>query len=408
MTTALRDLIPNPSAAELDLVSAYGAAPSDPRRERQFLAFAKTGLPHRRMENWRWSDFKAAVELDADATPAVLDDPLDTGDAIVFRVRADGVDIPSSLPSGVRLIQSNDTQAVAGAEDLPMVALAASLSGGGTKPAALMFEISEDQPRRFHFAFEGRVATNFSNISFVVRPGIKFDLSESYLCGAGLMASVLDIYAQDGASVTRTVYQNGIENASLAATCLVRLEKEAKFTQTSLAFGGKRVRLETRLTHERTGAEAHINAAYLVSENRHVDFTTHIRHGAPSCVTRQVTKGAVQDGGTGVFQGKFYVPRISGQHTDADMQHNALLLEDGAAVFAKPELEIYADDVECAHGNTCGALDENQLFYMRQRGIPEAAAKAMLTEAFVGEVLDHAGDLSDVLREEAGKWLKAT
>jgi Fe-S cluster assembly protein SufD len=113
----------------------------------------------------------------------------------------------------------------------------------------------------------------------------------------------------------------------------------------------------------------------------------------------------VLDGGRGVYQGKFFVPRNVGQKTDADMQHNALLLEDGAEVFAKPELEIYADDVECAHGNTSGALDTNQMFYMRQRGIAEEEARALLTEAFIAEALEEAGELEEILREQARAWL---
>jgi hypothetical protein len=104
--------------------------------------------------------------------------------------------------------------------------------------------------------------------------------------------------------------------------------------------------------------------------------------------------------------GKFMVPRKVGQRTDAAMQHHALLLEYGAEVFAKPELEIYADDVECAHGNTCGALDGDQLFYLRQRGIPETEAKALLTQAFVTEALESAPDLAaEILRAAAEAWL---
>ena len=136
-------------------------------------------------------------------------------------------------------------------------------------------------------------------------------------------------------------------------------------------------------------------------------LTSEVRHADTDCITNQLTKGAVRDGGRGVFQGKFKVPRIVGQRTSADMQHNALLLENGAEVFAKPELEIYADDVECAHGNTSGQMDENALFYMRQRGIPEAVAKAMLTEAFVAEALETAHDVArEALLETARSWLR--
>ena len=115
------------------------------------------------------------------------------------------------------------------------------------------------------------------------------------------------------------------------------------------------------------------------------------------------------DGGRGVFQGKFHVPRSVGQHTDADMQHQALLLENGAEVFAKPELEIYADDVECAHGNTSGQLDESALFYMRQRGIPVAEARAMLTEAFIAEALETAHpDVLQTLLDASRDFLRGS
>ena len=178
-------------------------------------------------------------------------------------------------------------------------------------------------------------------------------------------------------------------------------------TQTMLAFGAKISRLETLIIHEGKEASVTMNTAYLSGPGKHVDVTTEVRHTDTDCETSQLTKGAVRDGGKGVFQGKFIVPRIVGQRTNADMQHNALLLENGAEVFAKPELEIYADDVECAHGNTCGQMDDNALFYMRQRGIPEATAKAMLTEAFVAEALESADNaVHDVLLETARAWLK--
>jgi Fe-S cluster assembly protein SufD len=101
---------------------------------------------------------------------------------------------------------------------------------------------------------------------------------------------------------------------------------------------------------------------------------------------RQLVKGAARAGGRGVFQGKFRVDRAA-QLTDARMRHSALLLEAAAEAFAKPELEIYADNVQCAHGSTSGQLDADALFYLRQRGLPEPAARALLTRAFLAEAL---------------------
>jgi len=107
-----------------------------------------------------------------------------------------------------------------------------------------------------------------------------------------------------------------------------------------------------------------------------------------------------------VFQGKFLVQRPA-QHTDAEMRHDALMLSDSSEIRSKPELEIYADDVACAHGNTIGQLDESALFYMQQRGIPAAQARALLTEAFLADVFDDLDD-EDLRESILGKlrgWL---
>jgi len=114
-------------------------------------------------------------------------------------------------------------------------------------------------------------------------------------------------------------------------------------------------------------------------------------------VTRQLIKGAARKGGRGVFQGKILVAPQA-QKTDARQNHHALLLDDGAEVFARPELEIHADDVACAHGNSVGALDAMALFYMRQRGLPETAARALLVRAFLEEAVP--GWLPDNIRTE--------
>ena len=407
MTTALRDMIANPTTAELELVARYGMQPEDSRRERLFEAFSRTGLPHRRLEAWKWTDFKVALQgLDRPSTPP-SHDPIPHAGALVFRFSPNGYFPPDHIPDGLNVFEKDEAQALGAAEDVPLGALAASLSGGKARPATLLLEVTSKELPRLHFQFSGEGEANFARVVVVVRSDMALTVSESHLGGAGLTSSVIEFGLQKGSAVNRTVYQRGTSEETIASTALVHLDADSHYTQTSLAFGAKVARLETRVTHQEPSAKATLNAAYLVGKDLHTDFTTHVRHGANSCVTRQLTKGAVLNGGTGVFQGKFFVPRTAGQYTGADMQHKALLLEDGAVVFAKPELEIYADDVECAHGNTSGALDDDQLFYMRQRGLPEKTARALLTQAFVAEAFAEAGALEEVLRAEAESWLAA-
>ena len=408
MTIALRDLIKNPTAAELELVARYGMQPEDARRERAFQAFAETGLPHRRMEAWKWSDFKSALKALETPGNASSADPLPHEGALVFRFTPSGFEQPAALPEGIRMLAQPTAQAVGGAEDVPLGALAAALAGSGSRPASLTFEITSRDLPRIHFVFEGAGEASFARIIFVIRSGAAINVTESYLGGAGFTSALLEFSLEAGAQLNRTTYQRGGSDEALAVTSMLNLEAESEVTQTTLAFGAKVARLETRAVHQGTGAKLSLNAAYLSGSGFHIDITTNVRHGAPACITRQLTNGAVLDGGKGVFQGKFYVPRKTGQQTDADMQHQALLLEDGAEVFAKPELEIYADDVECAHGNTCGALDDAQLFYLRQRGIPERQARCMLTEAFIAEALGRADEsVRDALLAEAQAWLSS-
>jgi Fe-S cluster assembly protein SufD len=403
----LKDKFRNPGAAELELIARYAMLPESGQRERAFEAFASTGLPHRRMEAWKWTDFKANLKSVEASSQGAQCAPLPAADQTVIEFSAGSVSLPTSLPNGVKLHERNDAQALGDAEEVPLGAMTAALAGRVGGLDTLIIEVTETATTPLHIVAKGdRDETNFARVAVIVRPGAHLDLIESHVGGAGFSSFLIEIGMQDGGSFNRTVLQHGSADEAQAITAVVNLGDKSEYTQTALAFGAKVARLETRLTHQESGSHAELNGAYLCAGGFHADFTSHVRHGAPSSVTRQVTKGAVLDGGTGVFQGKFHVPRTIGQHTDADMQHQALLLEDGAEVFAKPELEIYADDVECAHGNTSGALDPNQLFYMRQRGIPEAQARALLTEAFIAEALETAHEsVRDALTDAARSFL---
>ena len=407
---ALKDKFRNPGPAELELIARYAMLPENGQRQRAFEAFAETGLPHRRMEAWKWTDFKAALkQVEASENAAETASLAAAGQAVI-EFTPNGVSLPSTVPAGINLHERQDAQALGNAEDVPLGAMTAALSGRIGGLDTLIIEVTEATTEPLHIVTRGdRGETNFARVAVIVRPGASLDLIESHLGGVGFSSFLIEIGMQEAGSVRRTVVQRGSADEAQAITAVVSLGDKSQYSQTALAFGAKVARLETRLRHQESGSHATLNGAYLCAKGFHADFTSHVRHGAPSSITRQVTKGAVLDGGTGVFQGKFHVPRTIGQHTAADMQHQALLLEDGAEVFAKPELEIYADDVECAHGNTSGALDQNQLFYMRQRGIPEAQARALLTEAFIAEALEDASEtVHDTLVDAARRFLSDT
>lgn len=404
MSKALQDIIRNPTDAELSLIERYASQTLDARRERLFDAFAATGLPHRRHENWRWSDFKAAVKDHPEPRHDDYPDPLGAEGVPQLYLRPTMIGQPKDVP-GLTIRTLESPMAVHGAEDVPLGALAAALAGGNGLPSTIVIEVTGPEPARLHILFHGRHDFHAARVVVLLRPGTELDLSESHIGGAHFSTSLLEFKLQAGARLRRTVYQRGAASEVQAVTALIEQEAGAETRQTVLSFGAKVSRIETRLVHQQTGSTATLNAAYLAGDGYHCDLTSEVRHGARACVTRQVTKGAVLDGGRGVFQGKFIVPRNAGQQTDASMQHNALLLEEGAEVFAKPELEILADDVQCAHGNTSGALDANQLFYLRQRGIPLPQARALLTEAFIAEALEEAGRHEDVLRAQASAWL---
>ena len=210
-----------------------------------------------------------------------------------------------------------------------------------------------------------------------------------------------------GATLTRVVLQGASAGVPLSL-CRVRLAPGATFRQFILAEGARLARLETVVSVEGEGASVELHGVYLAGAGRHADLTSHVTHARPGGVTRQLIKGAARAGGRGVFQGKILVA-AGAQHTDARQNHHALLLEDGAEVFAKPELEIHADDVQCAHGNTVGGLDQDALFYMRSRGIAEPEARALLVAAFLTEAVpdDLPGDVHAEILTRIRAWLGA-
>ena len=404
--TTLTELLKDPTPSEINFAERYSKLGYSGQRERNFEAFAATGLPTRRVEAWKWSDLRFALSASVDPADISLPDtPFATiEDAVTIRFAADGIELPEVIPAGLSITTKDAGNALPGAEEIPVAALAAALA---TKPGTLLIEVKGKVSVPLHLVFENSADQTFSHTRFVMREDAELTVYESHLGGKGFSNHVLEYSLEQRADLTRVLFQNADSASVQVFTAIIQLEAQARLKQSSLGFGAKLCRNETRIFHQGDEAHAVLNAAYLLDAGRHYDQTSLVRHSREACTTRQLVKGVVKDEGRAVFQGKFHVAR-AGQQTDAEMQHHALILENGGEVNAKPELEIYADDVQCAHGNTVGALDGEALFYIRQRGVLEKQAKALLTEAFL---LDALGQVSDSAREpmsaEIRYWLES-
>ncbi|MBS0360787.1 MAG: Fe-S cluster assembly protein SufD [Proteobacteria bacterium] len=305
-------------------------------------------LPGKRDEDWRWTDLRGLVrEAPAPSAPFAGDLPAGRFDALADarKVLVNGGEAVIEIPKGASAV------------------LALRLVGRGP-------------------------GSHVASAAIRVGANARLTLLETYERDGGTLAdATLTIAVAEGAAVERIVLAEDHEDAVSISQAEVTLSPAARFAQTVLASGARRQRLETRVLHPGGKAELRLDGLYLLGDKRHSDQTTVVTHAGAEGLTVQLTKGVVRDQARGVFQGRIVVEE-GADRTDAKMGHHGLILSDRAEIDAKPELEIYADDVACAHGNTVGALDDEALFYARQRGIPEDEARALLTEAFVGEVVD--------------------
>jgi len=198
---------------------------------------------------------------------------------------------------------------------------------------------------------------------------------------------VTDIALHEGAVLAHYRLQDESKDAFHLATIRAKIAENAAYESFTATIGARLSRTEIHASLMGPHAHTHLNAAQLLGGSQHGDFTSVVNHKAPNCTSRQTVKSVLSDTARGVFQGRIEVDRIA-QKTDGYQMNQALLLSPGAEIDIKPELQIFADDVKCSHGATIGALDPEQIFYLRSRGIPEDAARAMLIRAFLTEALE--------------------
>lgn len=329
-------------------------------------------LPGKRDEAWRWTDLRGLIRQVPEPSPPVDPDSLALGpfDALAGEL----VGIANGHGAAHIDVEAGNRR---------VVALRIVSQGSGSHVARVSVDVGAMARLTLLESYEGDAG------GYLSQTGLVFNLGE----GAVLERIILADDGPEGVTVSQAE---------------VQLAPNARFAQTVLTTGGRRQRIETSVQHPGGHAALRLDGVYLLDGQRHADLTTVVVHDGLDGATDQLAKGVVRDRARAVFQGKIVVSE-GADRTDARMGHHALVLSDRAEVDAKPELEIYADDVACAHGNTVGALDEDALFYARQRGIPEPEARALLTEAFIGAVIDrieHDG-ARDVARAWASERLRA-
>ncbi len=202
-----------------------------------------------------------------------------------------------------------------------------------------------------------------------------------------LTNAVTEIFANKRAIVDYYKLQNDNLSASLIDNTFVQQKDSSIATVNTFSFGGKLTRNNLTFTHEGERVTSNLNGITIIGESQHVDNHTMIHHKRENCESHELYKGIFDDQSTGVFNGKVFVDKIA-QKTNAYQQNDNVLIGDKATINAKPQLEIFADDVKCSHGCTIGQLDDKALFYLQSRGIPKKEAKALLLFAFGNDVVE--------------------
>ncbi|RDI08021.1 Fe-S cluster assembly protein SufD [Flavobacterium sp. AG291] len=202
-----------------------------------------------------------------------------------------------------------------------------------------------------------------------------------------LTNAVTEIFVQERAVVDYYKIQNDLQSANLVDNTYIAQKANSNASVHTFSFGGNITRNNLNFYHQGERVESTLKGITIIGDKQLVDHYTLVQHAEPNCESHQNYKGIFDDNATGVFNGKIYVEKEA-QKTDAFQQNNNILLSDKATINAKPQLEIFADDVKCSHGCTIGQLDDNAMFYMQSRGIPQREAKALLMYAFSNEVIE--------------------
>ncbi|NVK34830.1 MAG: Fe-S cluster assembly protein SufD [Rhodobacteraceae bacterium] len=431
----------NHTQAETEILSRFDAIKSglvgseavSTLREEALEEIKTKGLPHKRVEEYKYSDLRAymksaaaiAGEADPDAVASVLNDAGNFGALERYRVVvANGrfvpevSDVDGLAAEGVDLGDFNDLLACENGVDLlgspksagsdATIALNTAFVQGGVV-ITVREGVDVSKPIELvHVATEqgAQVARN----RIAVSKGAKLKVLETFAgdAGNGEINVVFDYDVADEAllSVTRLIV--GQSAGARLFTSLARIGEKAEFKTLGFMAGPAFARNQQFVAFEGEHSEAKLFGVTMARDTALADHTLIVDHAVPNCNSREFFKTVLDDRAKGVYQGRINVAQHA-QKSDGEMMTQALLLGEDAEMANKPELEIFADDVLCAHGATSGQIDEDLLFYLRARGIPEAEARTLLVLAFLSEAIEEFGeeDVTEELETRVRNWLAA-
>ena len=447
--------MPPRTVAERSLLDAYarlaGKLPGTgwvaAVRDRAMRHFESVGLPSRRVEAYKYTDLRerlksefapalpqerTALQASSQASPAAIDralGPLSAIDAVRLVLvdggwRADLSNV-AALGSSVEVMPLAPLLAKAPAwlegkfaearlsEQTPLTSLNAAFMTDGVllkiKPGERI-----EKPILIVNATSGAAGAAVSARHIIaVEQGAAATIIEAAVNLAGAAASGLyngfaDVTLADDARLDHIMCATGSATATHLSTTTVKAAKDAAYRGFQLTAGPGLARNEIFVELGGTGTKLDLSGAFLARGTCHADTTLVVDHKVPGCESRELFKGVLADRARGVFQGKIIV-RPGADQTDGKQMARALLLSEEAEFDSKPELEIYADDVACGHGATAAALDDDLMFYCRSRGIPEAEARTLLIEAFIGDAIEKVEHEATraALNDIARNWLMA-
>lgn len=399
--------------------------------------FARTGLPNRRVEEWKYTDLYARLD-DAFAPPAGEGPKLTRDDVLQalgselaaldchLIVLVDG-QVAIGLSEMNFLGEQGELSSMASALAAPPTWLEERLADGEMAPqnavlclnTAMMSDgvalrvaadVSIEKPIHIVHLHTATTPVGIATRHVIaLEAGARASVLESHVgpSSAAVQHNVAsDVSLAEGAAMHHLKIQQESDSATHLSTWRVALAASTNYDAFQFVGGTGLTRNEIHLSFNGEHARGGVNGVFMGASEQHIDTTLFVDHAAANCVNRMVFKGVLDDAARGVFQGKIMV-RQQAQKTDSNEMVQGLLLSERAEFDSKPELEIFADDVLCGHGSTSGQIDEDLLFYLRARGIGELEARSLLIQAFAGEALELIENetIREALGEAVRGWL---